>query len=136
MIKNEDVWLEIVYLMVPTLNDEPGMIREMARWLVENLGTDVPIHFSRFYPAYRLSNLPSTPIASLEQAWKICRDEGIKYVYIGNVTNHRAENTFCHNCGKKIISRKGYRIQAIDIVDEKCRYCDTKIPGLWQEEKN
>ena len=136
LIKSGDVWLEIVYLMIPTLNDDPDMIREMARWLVENLGTDVPIHFSRFYPAYRLSNLPPTPVASLEKAWEICRDEGIKYVYIGNVTDHRAENTFCHNCDKKIISRRGYSIQAIDIVDGKCRYCDTAIPGLWREAKN
>ena len=134
-IKNTGLWLEIVYLMVPTLNDDPVMIREMARWLVENLGTDVPIHFSRFHPAYRLSNLPPTPVASLETAWEICREEGIRYAYIGNVPGHRAENTFCHNCGKKIISRRGYSIQAIDIFDGKCLHCKSAIPGLWQEAK-
>ncbi|MBN2185789.1 MAG: AmmeMemoRadiSam system radical SAM enzyme [Candidatus Krumholzibacteriota bacterium] len=134
-IKSTGLWLEIVYLMVPTLNDDPVMIREMARWLVENLGPDVPVHFSRFYPAYRLSNLPPTPVASLEKAWEICREEGIRYVYIGNVTDHRAENTFCHNCGKKIISRRGYSIQAIDMVDGKCLHCKSAIPGLWQEAK-
>ncbi len=132
-IKNSGIWLEIVYLMVPTLNDDPDMIRKMARWLLENLGPDVPIHFSRFHPAYRLSNLPPTPLSSLEAAWETCIEEGIRYAYIGNVTGHRAENTFCHNCGKKIISRKGYSIQGIEISDGKCLHCSSEIPGLWQE---
>jgi len=84
-VRSEGVWLEIVYLMLPTLNDSPNEIRDMARWLVKNVGEDVPLHFSRFFPQYQLNNLPPTPISSLETAYKICREEGLKFVYIGNV---------------------------------------------------
>ncbi len=132
-IKREGVWLEIVYLMIPGLNDDPGIIRNMSRWIASNLGTEVPVHFSRFYPGYLLSNLPPTPVSSLERAWEVSREAGLNYVYIGNVANHRAESTYCHHCGSKIISRTGYRISSIDLLDGKCRFCNREIPGLWQE---
>lgn len=132
-IMKAGIWLEIVYLMIPTLNDDPDRVAEMSRWLRQNLGADVPVHFSRFYPQYRLTNLPPTPVSSLEEAWHACRAEGMRYVYIGNLGGHEAESTYCHACGKKIISRNGYRISRIDITGGKCDFCGTGIPGIWKE---
>lgn len=135
-IRSAGVWLEIVYLMVPTLNDGPDEVRRMARWVVSQLGPDVPIHLSRFFPHYRLSELPPTPISSLETAWKICRDAGLQYVYLGNVGRHRSESTVCPDCSREIISRSGYRVAACEISDSRCRFCGRPIPGIWQEDRS
>jgi len=127
------VWLEIVYLMVPTLNDDMNRIRDMVKWLLDNTADYVPIHFSRFFPQYRLKNLPPTPVSSLENAAEIAMEEGMKFVYIGNVPGHKYESTYCPNCGKKIISREGYRVKSINIKNGKCAFCGESIPGIWQE---
>ena len=132
-IRRSGVWLELVYLMVPTLNDDPGELREMARWLKVNAGSDVPIHFSRFHPQYQLKDLPPTPIPSLERAYEICMEEGLEYVYIGNVPGHKTENTFCPSCSEIIISRRGYKVTSIDIVEGRCRHCGHVIPGIWKD---
>lgn len=134
LIKEQGVWLEIVYLMVPTLNDKPDKIRQMARWLIANAGADVPIHFSRFFPQYRLTNLSPTPVSSLETAYEICREEGLNYVYVGNVPGHKTESTVCPKCGKVVISRRGYTIERVDVSGGKCRFCGYAIPGVWQED--
>ncbi|MCD5401123.1 AmmeMemoRadiSam system radical SAM enzyme, partial [candidate division NPL-UPA2 bacterium] len=89
IIREEGVWLEIVNLIIPTLNDEPDKIKEMCIWIRDNLGEDVPLHFTRFSPAYRLTHLPPTPIKTLELAVKIAHEAGLKYVYIGNVPGHK-----------------------------------------------
>jgi len=132
-VRRSGVWLELVYLMVPTLNDDPRELREMARWLKANVGNDVPIHFSRFYPQYQLRDLPPTPVPSLERAYDICREEGLDYVYIGNVPGHRTENTYCPSCSEIVISRRGYMVTSVDIVEGRCRFCDHVIPGIWKE---
>jgi pyruvate formate lyase activating enzyme len=132
-IRAAGVWMEIVYLMVPTLNDDPRRIREMARWLLEHVGSDVPIHFSRFFPQYRLENLPPTPISSLERAYDVCREEGMHYVYVGNVPQHETESTHCPSCKKRIIHRRGYRVLDLDVVEGCCRFCGVQIPGIWEE---
>jgi pyruvate formate lyase activating enzyme len=95
LIKKSGVWLEIVYLVIPTLNDSVDDIRRMARWLAGAVGPDVPLHFTRFSPMYLLKNLPPTPVQTLEAARRAARDEGLRFVYIGNVPGHEAENTLC-----------------------------------------
>ncbi len=132
-IHKRRIWLELVYLVVPTLNDGTAGIRNMARWIADTIGPDVPIHFSRFYPQYRLENLPPTPVSALDAAYETCVEEGLRYVYVGNVPGHRAESTYCPNCERKIISRSGYRIESFDIRDGACRFCSHPIPGVWQE---
>ncbi len=129
------VWLEIVYLIVPTLNDGPEEIRAMSRWVVTELGLDVPVHFSRFFPQYRMSNLPPTPVSSLKLARKICLEEGVRYVYIGNAALAEAESTYCHGCGKVVISRKGYMVTGTEMSGGRCDHCGTGIPGIWPEDK-
>ncbi len=128
-MKKNGIWLELVYLIVPTLNDSDAEFKELAVWIKSNLGVDVPLHFSRFYPNYLLRNLPATPIETLERAYEICRSEGLQYVYLGNVAGHKAESTFCAKCGEIIIKRHGYRIQKINLNNNKCKKCNEIIPG-------
>ena len=131
IIKQKGVWLEIVNLHIPTLNDNPKDMRRMCLWIRENLGKDVPLHFSRFYPAYRLKNLPQTPIEALEQAYKIAREAGLEYVTIGNVPGHKYNSTFCPECGKRLIHRIHFRVLSNNVEDGKCKFCGYRIPGIW-----
>ena len=126
--KEEGMFFEITNLVIPDANDDPIKIREMCKWIKANLGDKYPLHFSRFFPNYKLMNKPPTPVKTLEMAYDIAREEGIKYVYIGNVAAS-AEDTFCPKCGKKIIDRSGYMIGDIHIKDGKCEYCGEDIFG-------
>lgn len=132
IIKKEGKWLEIVNLVIPTINDDLEEIRKMCIWIKENLGVDVPLHFSRFFPAYRLTQLPPTPISTLEKAYQIARKVGLNYVSIGNVPGHKYNSTFCPKCGKKLIHRTHFMVLSNDIEDGKCRFCGQEIPGIWK----
>ncbi|HAJ98570.1 MAG TPA: AmmeMemoRadiSam system radical SAM enzyme [Bacteroidales bacterium] len=131
IIQEEGVWLEIINLVIPTLNDNPATIRAMSLWILENLGPDVPLHFNRFMPAYRLTNLPATPIRTLEAAHRIARDAGINFVTIGNVPGHRYDSTFCPGCGERIMHRAGITLISNQIRNGRCRFCNRAIPGRW-----
>jgi pyruvate formate lyase activating enzyme len=131
VLKEEGVWTEIVNLVIPTHNDDPKQIDAMCRWIVKNLGDDVPIHFSRFFPYHKLKNLPPTPFETLKVAWETARNAGLKYVYIGNMRTD-AENTFCHVCKKIIIKRVGYTVKEVNIIDGRCKFCAAEIPGIWK----
>ncbi len=128
-IKKSGVWLEIVYLVIPTLNDTDDEFKELARWVKTNLGSDVPVHFSRFHPQYLLRNLPPTPQKTLERAHQISRAEGLKYVYLGNLPGHPAESTYCPGCGKILIERRGYQIYQNNLKGNRCKFCNREIPG-------
>lgn len=130
ILKEEGVWLEITNLIIPTLNDDMKNIREMCRWILRNLGPDIPIHFSRFFPYYKLNNLPPTPIGTLTEARKTAMDVGLRFVYVGNV-RHEGENTFCPECKKILIERIGYFVNQNNILNGKCKFCSTSILGVW-----
>jgi pyruvate formate lyase activating enzyme len=130
-VARSKVWLEIVYLVIPSLNDRPEDIRDMARFLRDTAGADVPLHFSRFHPMYLLKNLPPTPLSTLEAARDTASSQGLRYVYIGNVPGHPAESTYCPGCGGAAITRVGYSIEAIRLKKGKCESCGTAIPGIW-----
>ncbi|MDP3730345.1 MAG: AmmeMemoRadiSam system radical SAM enzyme [Candidatus Omnitrophota bacterium] len=130
-VKKEGVWLEITNLIIPGLNDDPKEIRSMCEWIRDNLGADTPVHFSRFMPSFRLQNLPPTPVSKLEEAYKIAKDAGLDYVYIGNVPGHAGENTYCPQCKKLIVGRIGYRITENNIKDKRCKFCGRSISGIW-----
>ncbi len=132
VIKQSGVHLEIVNLVVPTLNDSEDQLRGLCRWIVNELGTDVPTHFSRFYPMYRLKYLPPTPVETLETARQIAVEEGIKFAYVGNVPGHRWDNTYCPKCGKLLIKRRGFAVLENHIQDGRCPYCGEQIPGVWK----
>lgn len=133
VVKDEGVWLEVVNLVVPTLNDSSKDFRGLCEWVKDNLGSDVPIHFSRFTPMYKLGNLSPTPVKTLEKAVRIAKEAGIKYVYLGNVPSHRLENTYCPKCGELLIKRRGFIVMENNIVEGKCKFCGEDIPGLWNE---
>lgn len=129
MFQKEKVWIEITNLIIPGLNDSEAWLRRMCKWIVDNLGEEVPLHFSRFYPNYKMLHIPPTPIETLEKAHEIARNEGIKYVYIGNVPGHRYENTFCPECGNAVIKRFGFRIEEFNLDRNlRCIHCGEKIP--------
>jgi pyruvate formate lyase activating enzyme len=130
-LRKNGTWNEIVYLVVPTLNDGDAEFRGLARWIKSELGPDVPLHFSRFHPEYLLKNLPPTPLETLERAKAIADAEGLHYVYIGNVPGHPAESTYCPHCRRKVVERIGYTIAGIHLHHGKCQYCQTPIPGVW-----
>jgi pyruvate formate lyase activating enzyme len=132
VVKDCGVHLEIVNLVVPTLNDSLDEVRAMCRWINDNLGPDVPLHFTRFVPNYKLTGLPMTPVSTLEQAIDIAREEGLRYVYIGNVPGHPRDNTFCPACGRLLIKRLGYDVVENNIEHSKCKFCGEPIPGVWE----
>jgi pyruvate formate lyase activating enzyme len=132
-LKAGGVWLEITYLIIPTINDDAKEIKEMTKWVLGNLGDEVPIHFSRFYPTYKLENLPQTPLKSVETAREIAIDMGVKHSFVGNVpSGHPGENTYCPACGKLLIKRRGYYILENNIKKDSCPACGEKIAGVWE----
>jgi pyruvate formate lyase activating enzyme len=130
-LKREKVHLEITNLIIPTKNDEMSMIREMCLWIKKELGAETPIHFSRFYPLYKLKTLPQTPVSTLDKARAVALSTGLEYVYIGNVPGHQGENTFCPKCKKMLIQRTGYMVGEINVKAGKCKHCGKPIPGIW-----
>ncbi len=132
ILREEGVWLEITNLVIPTKNDDPETIKKMCEWIRDSLGTDVPVHFSRFWPLYKLRNLPPTSVETLERAQKLALNVGLKYVYIGNIPGHKAENTYCPKCGKVVIRRISYHIAENNIVKGKCKFCGHTISGVWK----
>lgn len=132
ILKEEGVWFEVTNLVVPTYTDDLEMIRRMCRWMVEELGPEWPLHFSRFRPAHKLTNLPPTPASLLIEARQIARECGLHYVYIGNV--HEVEDagmTYCPGCRKELIYREGFWVIRNELKDGKCPSCGRAIAGVW-----
>ena len=131
-LKREGVWFEVTNLVVPTYTDKPEMIRRMCDWLVENLGPDYPLHFSRFHAAHKLTHLPPTPTDTLEDARAIARDAGLRYVYIGNCQDvEDPETTFCPGCREPVIERKIFNVERMNLEDGNCGNCGQAISGVW-----
>ncbi len=124
--------LEIVNLVVPTLNDSDEMLSGLANWVIQEVGPDVPIHFTRFHPDYKLLNLPPTPISTLERAREIAMSKGIHYAFVGNVPGHPGNATYCPSCGKMIINRSGFFVTENHIKNGRCEYCGHPIAGVWK----
>jgi pyruvate formate lyase activating enzyme len=131
IVKEEGVWLEIVNLIIPTYNDDLGEIREMCLWIKENLGDDVPLHFNRFFPSHKLTDLPSTPVETLEAARATALDVGLKFVYIGNVPGHAANSLYCPDCGAQLIERTHFDVVSNQLVEGRCPSCSYEVPGHW-----
>ena len=129
LLAKKKIWFEIVYLVIPTHNDDPKEVREMAKWIHGELGPDVPVHFSAFFPTYKLKNLQRTPASTIERLHDVTRS-----VYVGNVSRpggHPAESTYCPKCRRRVVERIRYRIIDVAIRNGKCRYCGTPVPGVW-----
>ncbi len=124
--KKNNIHIEITDLLIPLVGDSMGKIKELVRWIKENLGEDTPIHFLRFFPHHKVTDLPPTPIETLEKAYKIAKDSGMQYVYLGNVIDSR-NNTYCPNCGALLIQRGIMETFKINLEDSDCPECGEKI---------
>jgi pyruvate formate lyase activating enzyme len=123
------IHVEVTDLIVPGVGDNLESARRLARWIYDNLGPDTPLHFLRFHPDYKMRDIPATPVKTLEKHHETARAEGLRYVYIGNVPGHPAENTYCPGCKALLIERTGYNI-GVYTLDEKgrCRACGFQTP--------
>ena len=132
-IAKRKVHLEIVNLVVPTLNDSEKMLADLADWIMGEIGPDIPVHFTRFHPDYKLLNLPPTPVATLERARNIAMDKGIRYAYVGNVPGHSGNHTYCPKCGKIVIRRDAFFITEQNMEHGNCIFCGSPIAGVWEQ---
>lgn len=130
LMKRMGVWVEVTTLVIPGLNDDRGELRELAGFIAQELGVDTPWHVSRFHPMYKMLDRGSTPVQTLEMAWAIGKEVGLRYVYMGNVPGARGENTYCYNCGKLIIGRFGFSVRERHIKDGRCAFCGAAIDGV------
>lgn len=126
------VHLEITTLLIPTLNDDLSMIKRMCGWIREHLGAETPLHLSRFYPLYKLADLPPTPVSSLERARDTALAAGLNYVYLAKVPGHAAETTRCAGCGQVVIERLGFVVDAVALEQDRCGHCGRRLPGVWE----
>ena len=123
-------WLEITTLLVPKYLDE-DQVRNIARWIANELAPWVPWHLSRFFPHYKAKDLPPTPVETLEKAYFIGREEGLHYVYVGNLWNNPYESTYCPSCSNLIIERRGFEVLRINLKNGRCPSCERAIEGVW-----
>lgn len=130
-LKSAGVWLEITNLLIPCINDDPSLIRQMCIWLREHGFAGKPLHFSRFFPAYKMMDKPVTPLETLIGAAAIAKKEGIEYVYVGNAPDCEGEDTVCPSCGRVLVRREGFRILDNHLSTGFCPFCGCKIPGHW-----
>ncbi len=132
-IKHEtDVWLELTTLLIPGENDSESELQAMTQWVVENLGVDVPMHFSAFHPDWKMQTTPRTPVATLLKARKIALENGVHYAYIGNAHDKAADSTYCHHCGDLLIGRDWYELSEWNLDKQgACLSCKTKCAGIF-----
>jgi len=127
-MKKKGVHVETTYLVIPGVNDREEEFRKMIRWHLDRLGDDTPLHISRFFPHYKFLDTSPTPTETLERLWKVAQEEGVKYVYVGNLPGHRGENTYCPSCQRAVIKRIGFAITEWNLSeDNRCKFCGAEI---------
>lgn len=135
LVHETKVWTEITTLLIPGENDDPAEIDAETKWIRDNLGTAVPLHFTAFHPDWKMLDKPPTPPETLIKARQIALDNGLNYVYTGNIHDIEGGSTYCHNCKKCVVKRDWYNILAYDLTnDGKCKFCGTQIPGVYAGE--
>jgi len=122
-----DMHVEVVTNIVPSMNDDPKQLGDLATWIKGYLGELTPWHVTRFYPAYNLAHLPATSVSSLEMAYRTGKEKGLKFVYLGNVPGHEYENTVCYSCGRMIVHRVGYNTEVLGLDGSKCKFCGAEL---------
>ncbi|SHH77441.1 AmmeMemoRadiSam system radical SAM enzyme [Ferrimonas marina] len=128
-----DCWLEITTLLIPGLNDSSSELEAMCRWLVRELGPEVPLHFTAFHPDYRMRDRPPTPLSTLVRARAIAQEQGLHFVYTGNVHDPEGSSSYCPGCGSLLIERDWYRLGRWQLDDQgRCRGCGTALPGRFE----
>lgn len=130
IMKRMGIWVEVTTLIIPTLNDSREELKELAQFIAEELGPETPWHISRYHPTYRLTDLPITPVKTLQQAWEIGKEQGLRYVYTGNVPGDQGEKTLCYHCGHLLLDRYGFSILKNNLQKGKCPQCKTPMDGV------
>jgi len=130
LYKEKDVYIELTYLVIPTKNDGLEDIKKFIRWVIDELGEEQVVHFSAFYPQYKMRHIPPTSLKTLLNIYAMAKKEGLKYVYLGNVPHGEYENTYCPNCGNLLIKRYGFSSSIVGLSNGKCNACGEKIPGV------
>jgi pyruvate formate lyase activating enzyme len=131
LLSKRKTWLEIVVLVILGLNDDEQEIRSLSRFVRDEVGPDVPLHFTRFRPSYRMMNVPSTPVRTLEHAREVALAEGLHFVYVGNIVGHPGNHTYCPGCKATIVRRSGLSLLENRLKAGKCPDCGRAIPGIW-----
>jgi pyruvate formate lyase activating enzyme len=119
--------VEVVTNIIPTMNDDEGQLKELAGWICNELGPLTPWHVTRFYPHYKLNGIQATPIETLEKAYQIGKDAGLRFIYLGNVAEHESRNTICYSCNNAVVKRTGYTAQVVGVVGSKCKFCGAEL---------
>jgi pyruvate formate lyase activating enzyme len=133
-LKHEsDVWLEITTLLIPGKNDSDEELHNLAQWIADKLGSDVPLHFSAFHPDFKMMDVPRTPPATLSRARRIAHEHGLRYVYTGNVHDTEGDTTYCHACHEPLIVRDWYELLRWNLKDGRCPKCGTSCPGVFED---
>ncbi|MDB5387367.1 MAG: pyruvate formate-lyase 1-activating enzyme, partial [Planctomycetaceae bacterium] len=133
-LKHEtNVWFEITNLMIPGENDSAAETSKMCDWIVENLGPDVPVHFTAFHPDFRMQDIPRTPPETLLRARQQALSAGIRYPYVGNIHDVLGQSTYCHNCKEMLIQRDWYVLGNYSLQGNSCGHCGTVIPGVFEK---
>ena len=128
-----DVWFEITTLLIPGKNDSDAELEAECKWIMKELGPDVPVHFTAFHPDHKMTDIPATPPSTLTRARRIAMNEGLRYVYTGNVHDAAGGSTYCAGCGKPLIVRDWHRIDAYRVTPEgRCEHCGTTLPGRFE----
>ena len=125
------VLVEVTNLVIPTLNDSDEDLRGLCRWVAQNLGRETPLHFSRFFPHYRMKNLPPTPADTLERARRIAESEGLQHIYLGNILAEGGSDTHCPDCGALLVQRVRYQVMKNRLNAGRCPDCGYEVHGIW-----
>ncbi len=121
------IHVELTYLIIPGYNDTQPEIEEFCKWSVTKLGPQIPVHFSAFHPDYKLTSVPATPSGTLDMAYDIAKSKGIKFVYLGNVSAGEKDDTFCPNCGSRVVEREGFWVHSTNLRGNKCGNCGADL---------
>lgn len=125
------IWIELTTLIIPGYNDDEAELRDIARFIREELAPYVPWHVSRFYPQYKMTHVPPTPVQKILRAWEIGKEEGLFYVYTGNIWDDRGSETVCPNCKRVVIRRSGFWVTENHVIGGNCEFCGSKIHGIF-----
>ncbi|MDD5475388.1 MAG: AmmeMemoRadiSam system radical SAM enzyme, partial [Syntrophales bacterium] len=130
-MRRRNIWIEVTTLIIPTLNDSMEELRDMARF-IRSLGPEVPWHISRYHPHYKMRDIGPTPAKTIQKVREAGMEEGLRYVYAGNLPGDEGEKTFCAECGKLLIDRFGFTITGIDLEGHGCPHCGTRLEGIFE----
>lgn len=128
IIRDEGVHLELTYLVIPGHNDSEDEVRSFCGWVRDELGADVPVHFTRFHPDFEMMDVPMTPVETVMRCREIGMGCGLEYVFVGNVVTEHADNTYCPGCGAMLVSRLGYLVDIVGLDGDRCSSCGRRIP--------